>query len=801
MIKVSKFDAGMESMLDTFVFESTELLENLDEILMRTEDSELTADDIAEIFRVMHTIKGSSAMMGLKNMSELAHAVEDIYFVIRENPELECDRPQLYELSFTTSDYLKNEIENLEDDSVPLTDFSEFIERLHGFAKYLTDLSKGETAAAPSSGGSIEIFAADEPEELRTVKITFSESCMMPSIRAMVLMNSIGAEADVAATIPRDIEADNADDDIKNSGFYLKLMCDDLDKVISLLKDGVDVETVEEVKRSAAAPAAPKQQEAALPAGSSEKGVTTYLVRFEEGCLMPAIRAMVLVNSLAKEGELVKTVPSDLESDEAEEVINKDGFRIEIKAKDADEVLAVLRDGLNVLSVDILPPGGAQTEGGASAANETAPAAAVGNAPAAAPAPKAAPKKDAGGGHSGGSMISVKLEKLDRLLDLVAEIVITESGVTSSPDLKQYSGNLDRFHKSARELKKLTDELQDVVMSIRMVPVQTAFQKMSRVVRDMNKTLGKNVDLVFVGAETEADKSVVDILGDPLMHIVRNAVDHGIETPEERAAAGKTEKPTVTLSAGYESGEVVISCEDNGAGMDPKKLLAKARKNGILTKPESEYTDAECYELIMTAGFSTNEQVTEYSGRGVGLDVVRKNIETVGGKMSIESELGRGSKFTIRIPLSLSIIDVLDVKANGLELSVPVSSVKEIFRAEPSQLISDPGGTELVMVRDKCLRVIRLADAFELEGERLPAEQGIMMYCSEGDREAVIFADELTSDQQVVVKPLSILLNKYDLKKKGIAGCSILADGSITLITDINELLIYNGVKSRAELG
>jgi len=281
------------------------------------------------------------------------------------------------------------------------------------------------------------------------------------------------------------------------------------------------------------------------------------------------------------------------------------------------------------------------------------------------------------------------------------------------------------------------------------------------------------------------------------MHIVRNAVDHGIETPEERRAAGKTEKPTVTLSAGYESGEVVISCEDNGAGMDPKKLLAKARKSGILTKPENEYTDAECYELIMAAGFSTNETVTEYSGRGVGMDVVRKNIEKVGGKMSIESELGKGSKFTIRIPLSLSIIDVLGVKANGCELSVPVSSVKEIFRAEEVQLLKDPDGTELVMLREKCLRVIRLADAFGLEGERIPLEEGIMLYCSEQGRDAVIFADELTADQQVVVKPLSILLNKYDLKRKGLSGCSILADGSITLITDINELFIHNGVRTQ----
>lgn len=778
---MSKFDAGMESMLDTFVFESTELLENLDEILMRTENSELTADDIAEIFRVMHTIKGSAAMMGLKNMSELAHAVEDIYFVVREHPELEFDHAPLYEFSFTTSDNLKTEIENLSDESIPLTDFSELVGRLHEYAEYLTGLSKGEAVAAPSAAKQ-EIFADDEPEGVKTVRVRFTDNCLMPSIRAMVLLNSIGSDAEVLSTIPKDLEAENVDEEIADQGFIIKLNCDDLSIVMSILKDGVDVATVEEVQRQAPAAAKPAET-AAKPAGSSEAGVSTFLVKFEEGCLMPAIRAMVLKNTVSSMGEDLKTDPADLESDTADDDIAKKGFRIELKAKDPEAVLAALKDGVNVLSAEKLEPEAPKP------AEESA------AAPAAAPAAKAqAAAKAADTSHS--SIISVRLDKLDRLLDLVAEIVITESGVTSNPDLKNVIGSLDRFQKSARELKKLTDELQDVVMSIRMVPVQTAFSKMSRVVRDMNKTLGKNVDLVFVGADTEADKSVVDILGDPLMHIVRNAVDHGIETPAERAAAGKTEKPTVTLSAGYESGEVVISCEDNGAGMDPKKLLAKAKKNGILTKPENEYTDAECYELIMTAGFSTNETVTEYSGRGVGMDVVRKNIEKVGGKMTIDSELGRGSKFTIRIPLSLSIIDVLGVSANGTELSVPVSSVKEIFRAEKDMLIKDPDGTELVMLRDKCLRVVRLSDAFELEGERIPLEEGIMLYCSEQDREAVVFADELTADQQVVVKPLSLLLNKYDLKSKGLSGYSILADGSITLITDINELFIHNGVRA-----
>ena len=397
--------------------------------------------------------------------------------------------------------------------------------------------------------------------------------------------------------------------------------------------------------------------------------------------------------------------------------------------------------------------------------------------------------------NSQSSIISVRLEKLDRLLDLVSEIVIAESSVTSSPDLKNINAKLDRFRKASRELKKLTDELQDVVMSIRMVPVSTVFTKMSRIVRDMNKKLGKNAELVFKGEETEVDKSVADILGDPLMHIIRNAIDHGIETDSERAAAGKTEPARVVLSAGYESSEVVIKCSDNGAGMDPKKLLAKARKNGILTKPESEYTESECYNFIMKAGFSTNEQVTEFSGRGVGMDVVRRNIEKVGGKINVSSEYGSGSEFVIRIPLSLSIIDVLGVSAGGGSFSVPASSVREVFRARDEQLINDPGGTELVMLRGKCLRVIRLSEAFGFGSQRPELTGGIMLYCSEEGREAVIFADELTADQQVVVKPFSPLLSGFNLKENGLTGCSVLADGSITLITDVNEIFKTQGIQ------
>ncbi len=679
---MAKIDAGMLPLLDTFVFETDGLLESLDEILMRTEKSALMADDINEIFRIMHTVKGSAAMMGLSNMSALAHAVEDLFSVIREDPEVNYDKTRLYELLFESSDCLKNEMETLSDESAELTDFSKLAAVIRSFAENIKQSGNDSDGAHMWSE---ELFPEGESSDIKTFKVVYEDGCFMPAIRSMVLLKALDGCARVCSTIPADLDDDSAGDAILQNGLYIKLMTDDAGKVMEILKDGINVLHAEEVKRS--------------------------------------------------ERNASGSVSAEMSSDS------------EISAS-AEMPMA-------------------HTD-----------------------------KKSAQS-----SIISVRLEKLDRLLELVSEIVIAESAVTSSPDLKKLNVRLDRFKKSSRELKKLTDELQDVVMSIRMVPVSAVFSKMSRIVRDMNKKLGKNAELVFQGEDTEVDKSVIDILGDPLMHIVRNAVDHGIETDRQRAELGKTEPARVVLSAGYESSEGGIKCSDNGMGMDPKKLLAKAKRNGLLTKPESEYTESECFDFIMKAGFSTNEQVTEFSGRGVGMDVVRRSIEKVGGKLSVSSEYGAGSEFVIRIPLSLSIIDVLGVLAGGEGFAVPISSVREVFRACPEQILIDPGGTELVMFREKCLRVLRLSEVFDLGSVKGELTKGIMLYCMEEGREAVLFADELTSDQQVVVKPFSPLLSRFNLKEKGLIGCSVLADGSILLITDVNEIFKSQGITPSADNG
>lgn len=682
---MAKYEQSMEGMLDVFLFETNELLEKLDEILIRTESDTLGEEDVGEIFRIMHTVKGSAAMMGLHNVSKLAHSLEDLFSIIREDPNVQFDKPALYELLYAGSDGMKNEIENLSDESVPLTDFTEQIAKNRAFAAAMKgEAPAAEAAPQQSAGEADDVFTAEDGEDVLAFRVMYQSSCLMPSIRAMVLLKHLKAVCELVSTIPADLDADSAGDEISAKGLVIKVKAASPEAVLEKLKNGINVENAVQIQRQAK-----KTEPAPTPAPSSQNAQPAQPARSQQA---------------AK--------PS-------------------------------------------------------------------------APTPSAAAKKH---DDKSGAMISVKLEKLDRLMTLATEIVIAESGVLHSRDLLPYRSEIPNFYKSARELKKLTNELQDVVMSVRMVPVNTVFSKMNRVVRDMNKKLGKNVTLVIEGEDTEVDKSAADLLGDPLMHLVRNAVDHGIESPEERAAAGKTEQPTVTLSARYESNDALIEVRDNGAGMDPKKLLEKARSKGMLEKPEQEYTRRECLELIMKAGFSTNTEVTEFSGRGVGMDVVRKNLEKVGGALLVDSELGKGSVFTIRVPMSLSISDCMVIQLGGREYAVPVSAIKEIFRPKAEQLNVTPDGRETVL-SDKLYRMIRLSEHFGLEGCESDPQDGIILLCTAESGEAALMADGILEEMQIAIKPFSAYLSKFGLKEAGFSGTSVLGDGSIIPVLDVNEII------------
>lgn len=673
---MSNFEPGMESMVDMFIFETTGLLEQLDQILMKTESaSSFGEEEINEIFRIMHTIKGSGAMMGLQNMSTLAHAVEDMFYVLREDHPQISDIKQLYELVFQASDLLKAEIDLVQEEPYTPTDFSGNIENIHSYVAVL----KGGVAAPAADAG------------------------------------------------------------------------------------------------------APASSSSSAPAKAKGRvGLTTVRVTFDEDCKMENLRALLLVNKIKDICEVLEYEPADIETNfDTAKTIAENGFYLYFKALGSkDDVVQGIEEALNVKSYEVTDP---LPEAPAPAAPK--PAAPARPAAPAQPATPAAPKSGAKQ-----SMISVNLNKLDKLLDMVGEIVITEAMVTSNPDLKGL--RLDNFQKAARQLRKLTDELQDVVMSIRMVPLSGAFNKMTRIVRDMKVKLNKDVDLVFEGEETEVDKGVIDSLNDPLMHMVRNSMDHGIEeTAEERIANGKDPKGTITLSAHNASGEVIIVVADDGAGINPEKVLQKAKKNGLLTKPDSEYTTKEICNMIMLPGFSTNEVVTEYSGRGVGMDVVRNNIEQIGGSVTVDSKFGKGTSFIIRIPLSLAILDGMEISVGESIFTIPVGAVRESFKLQENQLIKDTEGREMVLVRGKCYPLIRLYELYGLKSQFTDLKDGILILAEADGKGVCLFADELIGEQQVVVKQFSPLFNDFHIKDQGLAGCSILGDGSITLILDISNII------------
>ena len=326
-------------------------------------------------------------------------------------------------------------------------------------------------------------------------------------------------------------------------------------------------------------------------------------------------------------------------------------------------------------------------------------------------------------------------------------------------------------------------------MSIRMLPIAGVFNKMNRIVRDMCQKLGKDVTLDIIGEETEVDKSILDGIGDPIMHMVRNSMDHGIEeTVEERIAAGKRPQGRIILSAQHTGSEIIIAIEDDGQGVNTDKVLQKAADNGLLTKPESEYTHQEILNLLMMPGFSTNTEVTEYSGRGVGMDVVKKNVEKVGGVVSISSEPGKGMKTTLKIPLTMAIVDGMEISVGESIFTIPIMNIRQSLKVTADQIIQDASNGEVIRIRDEFYPVFRLYEMYNIPTEVTNIEDGILIWVETADESYCLFVDELAGEQQVVVKPLPAYLNSFNMKNAGIAGCTILGNGSISIILDIPNL-------------
>ena len=706
-----------EPMVEVFIFETRQFLDQLEQISMGSEgNGGFSEDDVNEIFRAMHTIKGSAAMMMFEEISTLAHSVEDIFYYIRELHPKQVDTTAITDIVLNAVDFMRIEMDSLDAGNNPSMSSKELRDYTKNFLR------------------NMKLANGDDPDiDLRKAK-----------------------NAQKKQPAPKQ--------------YYI-----------------------------GAAKPEPTVAEAAITGVKGSKHVYYACIHFEQGCEMEEVRAFGVINNLKDKVDEVHHLPDKiLEDDNAVEIIRNEGFRIwfttDMENSEAKHELdqTIFMEKLDFQELDSTaeceywPSAMAVAVQAAESSEPIKPPMPEVFRPEIAEAPKPARKQPSGGGTES-QMITVRVDKLDKLMDLVGELVIAEAMVTQNPDIAGL--DLDNFQKAARQLHKINGELQDSVMALRMVPLEGTFKKMNRIVRDMTKKLGKKARLVLEGEYTEVDKNINEHISDPLMHIVRNSVDHGIEMPDVRVANGKPEIGTVVLSAENAGGEVVLKIQDDGGGLNKEKILDRARKNGILTKPEEELTDQEIYSFIFAPGFSTKEKVTEFSGRGVGMDVVVSNIKSLGGQVTVDSVYGQGSTTIIKIPLTLAIIEGMSVGVGKSCFSIPISYINRSFRPDAGQIFRDPDGTEMIMVEGKCAPVVRLNQVYGIDNAIEDETNGIILILEAGDQKYAVVADKLLGVQEIVVKPVPKYIQKV-MKTTGISGCTLLGDGSISLILDPQQLNI-----------
>lgn len=378
--------------------------------------------------------------------------------------------------------------------------------------------------------------------------------------------------------------------------------------------------------------------------------------------------------------------------------------------------------------------------------------------------------------------IRVDLVKLDGLITLVGELIVAENMVTANPDLA--GRRLENFRKAANQLNRISRDLQDSVMRLRMLPIGPTFRKMNRVVRDVAQKQGKRVELIISGEDTEVDKSIVEAISNPLLHLIRNAIDHGIEAPPQRDAAQKPKTGKVWLNAAHEGGEIIIEVRDDGRGIDKAAVLEKARQKGLWQKQEEPH-DERIYSMIFEPGFSTAGQVTDISGRGVGMDVVRQSVEAVKGNIKTRSQLGEGTTFTIRIPLTLAIVEGMLVRVGYALYTIPLRYIRESLRCHSRQIHVDVDRRAHLRLRDELIPIVPLSEFFSTIRDCNRLEDGIIVVVEHGSQKVALFADEIRGQYQTVIKGLSAYLGSV----RGVSGTSILSDGSISLILNIQTIV------------
>ena len=785
-------DINNEELLKDFFSEAEQQVEQLESNILVIEQDPTNKEAIDEIFRAAHTLKGGSATVEMSELSGFTHAVEDLLDAIRSNQVTVTE--ETIDLLLHSLDIIKDMLAARSNGEVYSQDVSETVTKLRSYipdkkgAKKTTAKAAQPKPAAPKPAVQPQVKAASSGDENAV-----DPSSLLSEYEILELREAVPAD---------------------NKVYAIRVQFDEA----SLMNTVGGIQVFAALKQSAMV----------------LKTIPDFDALYEDE-FHPEV--LYYVASAETESSLlsIANIPDvTLNAAIDELTFSAEGSASKTKAAKPEEAPAPA-------AVEAQPAAADAESKGETPQPEAAPVAASGDAG----HPKKAPAAAANAAHSSGSVLRVDAKRIDYLLNLVSETVITKASLNQSAmefnelyalfqnangeykdrirklldkfpsylekmqqgvDLNtikkelaaDYAGmfelfsqfetsmkySVTKFRSSAQNLGRISGELQEGVMKIRMVPISQIFSRFPRVVRDLSKSLNKNIQLVIEGEDTELDKSVVEDLLDPIMHCVRNSMDHGIETPEERKALGKSEQGTLLLKASNEGNMIVIEVVDDGKGIDVDAVKAKAVERGIL-HPGKNLTDVEAYQLIFAPGFSTSKTISSVSGRGVGLDVVKTHIEKLNGTVTVVSERNRGTRFTIKLPLTLAIIQGLLIRVGEEVYSIPITSVIESHRVR-SEEINRIDSYEVFNVRNEVISLLRLNRLFGVPSvEKGDDGHHYIVIVGTAEKKVGLMVDSLIGEEDVVIKPLKDQFTN----SPGIAGASILGDGSVSLIIDVGQLL------------
>jgi two-component system chemotaxis sensor kinase CheA len=739
----------------TFFDEADELLAQMEQLLLNLDIAHPDPEDLAAIFRAAHSIKGGAATFGFTALTETTHILESLLDRARNN-ELVL-RKDMIDTFLETKDVLSGQLADYrasaEPDAAVAKAICAKLEQLH---------AESRGVAAPAAAAPVEVAVTAPIEEFATVEEgSPPEHVVEQAVQAAGEWND-GEPAQTG-------QAEGTGDADDAAGPHLKITLrgvDEKDQELLAEELGNLGNIVGQVK--------------------SGGDLTLWLQTDVTSDDIIAVCCFVIDESQISIGR--GTAPAD--GAQQGEPGTPDA-EPSSPAQAAPAASAATNTAGPVAAATVAQPAPAPAAEPAKAA--PAPAAAqapAASAPAAAPASagaaageqdRKAARPAAAAGGAEGSSIRVGVEKVDQLINLVGELVITQAMLAETTSTFDPALH-DRLFNGMAQLERNARDLQEAVMSIRMMPMDYVFSRFPRLVRDLAAKLGKEVELVTFGQATELDKSLIERIIDPLTHLVRNSLDHGIETVEARRAAGKASTGQLVLSAAHHGGNIVIEVSDDGAGLRRDKILAKAAKQGM--QVSETMTDEEVWNLIFLPGFSTAEQVTDVSGRGVGMDVVKRNIQSMGGHVEITSHAGKGSTTRIVLPLTLAILDGMSVKVGDEIFILPLNFVMESLQPQAEDIYTVANGERVVRVRGEYLPLVALHEVFNVDGAKQEPTQGIVTIMQTEGRRFAMLIDELVGQQQVVVKNLETNYRKV----RGISAATILGDGRVALIVDVAAL-------------